>query len=83
MTRAASPLNRVMAAMPGTLAELRERTGYPTATILQMIGQLRAGGTPTFAWPDGETGTVFFTLVPERTTASAGPIDGPDETVVP
>lgn len=40
-----SPADTVAAAMPGTVAELSERTGYPPAEVYRQIGNLRRFGT--------------------------------------
>lgn len=37
-----SPAGKVAAAMPGTIAELSERTGYPVPEVFRQIGNLRS-----------------------------------------
>ena len=39
-----SPAAKVAAAMPGTIAELSERTGYPVPEVYRQIGNLRREG---------------------------------------
>jgi hypothetical protein len=39
-----SPADKVAAAMPGTIAEIAERVGYPVGTVLHQITTLRREG---------------------------------------
>lgn len=36
-----SPAGKVAAALPGTIQEISERTGYPPAEVMRQIGNLR------------------------------------------
>ncbi len=48
-----SPPEKVRAAMPGTLVDLAERTGYPIETVLRQITNLRRSGVRVNAQKDG------------------------------
>lgn len=39
------PVDKVYKALPGTLREVMERTGYPAGTVMEMIRRLRSDGT--------------------------------------
>lgn len=70
-----SPPARVRAALPGTLAELTARTGYPPEQVLKFITRLRVDGLAVRAVMgqrslEGIEPTVY-TTVPESTDGSA------------
>ena len=52
------PPDKVRDAMPGTLADLVDRTGYPAGEVLKQIGNLRREGVRVNAIPEpGAIGT--------------------------
>lgn len=76
------PTDKVLNALPGTLAEVSERTGYPYATVLGLIERLRGdgevimaqrepsiAGVPARAKPESDALTTVYTRVPERPSA--------------
>ena len=44
-----APAQKVRGALPGSLADLSDRTGYPTAAILAALQSLRAAGVIVYA----------------------------------
>lgn len=52
------PVDAVREAMPGTLGDLVERTGYPADKVLSMIGRMRTEGVRVNAQEDGITRNV-------------------------
>ena len=53
-----SPTDKLLAAMPGTLADLAGATGYPVGSVLRLIGELRRSGHGIVAVEDGVTRNV-------------------------
>jgi hypothetical protein len=49
MTDFARPVDAVDAALPGTIAEIAERTGYRVERVNALLWRLRAEGTPVYA----------------------------------
>jgi len=52
------PVDAVERAMPGTLAELAERTGYPVEQVLGLLTRLRVEGKRVNAQEDGVSRSV-------------------------
>lgn len=64
MTKLLSPPETIVAAMPGTLAELAAATGYPPAQVIRLIGLARRDGWTIRATnhprsEDGSASTIF------------------------
>lgn len=47
------PPRKVVAALPGTLAEIADRTQYPVAQVIRLILHARGMGVPIVAVEDG------------------------------
>jgi hypothetical protein len=63
---------QVVKALPGTLPELADRTGYSYAKLLLYIAEARALGTTIYAWHDPAQQTVYM-----RTTIGIKAVDDP------
>lgn len=63
---------QVVKALPGTLPELADRTGYSYAKLLLYIAEARALGTTIYAWHDPAQQTVYT-----RTTIGIKAVDDP------
>ncbi len=50
---------QVVKALPGTLPELADRTGYSYAKLLLYIAEARALGTTIYAWHDPAQQTIY------------------------
>ena len=66
-----TPADKVRDAMPGTIADLASRTGYPEAEIHRQIGNLRRTGTRIFARPGaGEQNELGIEYAQPRSKSS-------------